>query len=123
MSDENIIRPDFTVPRDPSVPDLAVGRRYARTKRSKPRCEHLQVEMDDRTFDVTCVACEAPVNPGVILLRIARKEMTLIWSRAEEAAIRQRLAALKAEERQAKERLRRTRQAEKALRALPTEQP
>lgn len=115
--DDKIVRVDFRVPRDPNAPDI--GRRIGRPK-ARPACDHIQVEVDEHNGDVTCRACEAHVSPTVVLIRIARQEMNLHWTRDEARRLRKEIEALKAEERLIKARVRRARQAEtRAIRALP----
>lgn len=94
--DEKIIRPNFTAPRDPNAPDVGIYR-GGRKLRAKPRCDHPQVEIHERTLDVTCIHCDAPVNPAMVLLRIARGEMRLKYNEQIKAELDKAVAKVKAE--------------------------
>ncbi len=95
--------------------DFATARRQLKLRTGRGRkCDHERVTIDEDTLDVECNECEQRVEPAIVLLRIARRELELLWSRDEVRQRRQERDALKAEIKKLKAQARRAR-----MRAVP----
>lgn len=76
-----------------------------------PYCMHMNhtVLLDDNRRTVRCSSCETILDPIEVLLWLARKEASLLYTREKRLALESQIRELKAEEKRVKERLKRAR--------------
>lgn len=97
MSDGEFVAP---------VLQLIPGARPQTSLKGYSFCQHPRTELDESTRTVLCLDCGKTLDPFDVLVGYARLERRLQWSRGEERAADQRVAALKEEERKIKARTR-----------------
>lgn len=93
MSDDDIIRPDFSAKHTLSV------------KRGGRRCSHRGVTVDESARTVECSACNAMLDPFAVILMYANRERNFAWEKSDKKKRRELIEELKKEERRIKQRI------------------